>query len=185
MCPTQQEEWFLNEVRPHEPSLRAYLRMRFPALAEVDDVMQESYARVVRARAAGGIRHSKAFLFATARNAAIDFIRRERARPWSGSGERPDAALPDESPSLAEQAEREYRLEVLAEAVEALPDRCRQVVLLRYLEGLAYKEIAAQLAISPETVKVHLAKGMRRCASVFAERGLLVAEEARGEEDSA
>jgi len=59
------------------------------------------------------------------------------------------------------------------DAVRALPDRCRQVIMLRYLDGLAYKEIAEQLGISPETVKVHMAKGMRRCAAFFADRGLL------------
>lgn len=185
MSPAEQERWFHEEVRPHEPSLRAYLQVRFPDLAEVDDVLQESYSRLVRARTAGRIRHPKAFLFATARNAAIDFLRRERSRPWSRAGEQMDTTLPDEAPTLAEQGEREYRLEVLTEAVQALPERCRQVVMLRYLDGLAYKEIAAQLGISPETVKVHLAKGMRRCAAVFAERGLLAAELARGEEASA
>jgi DNA-directed RNA polymerase specialized sigma24 family protein len=45
--------------------------------------------------------------------------------------------------------------------------------MLRYLDGLAYKEIAVQLGISAETVKVHMTKGMRRCAAFFAERGLL------------
>lgn len=185
MSPAEQERWFQEEIRPLESSLRAYLQVRFPNLAEVDDVLQESYSRLIRARATGQIRHAKAFLFATARNAAIDWLRRERARPWSGAGERMDAAVPDETPTLAEQGEREYRLEVLTEAVQALPDRCRQVVMLRYLDGLAYKEIAAQLGISPETVKVHLAKGMRRCAAVFAERGLLSTELARGEEASA
>ncbi len=50
--------------------------------------------------------------------------------------------------------------------------------MLRYLDDLSYKEIAAQLGISPETVKVHMAKGMRRCAAFFAERGLIAAPSA-------
>ena len=45
--------------------------------------------------------------------------------------------------------------------------------MLRYLDGLSYKEIAVQLGISPETVKAQMAKGMRRCADYFRERGLL------------
>ena len=57
--------------------------------------------------------------------------------------------------------------------MRALPDRCRQVIMLRYLDNLTYKEIGAQLGISPETVKVHMAKGMRRCAAFFADRGLI------------
>lgn len=39
---------------------------------------------------------------------------------------------------------------MLSAAVRDLPDRCREVIMLRYLDGLAYKEIAAQLNISPE-----------------------------------
>lgn len=45
--------------------------------------------------------------------------------------------------------------------------------MLRHLEGLSYREIAAQLGISPETVKVQLVKGLRRCTAHFAARGLL------------
>ena len=44
--------------------------------------------------------------------------------------------------------------------------------MLRYVDNLSYKEIATQLGISPETVKVHMAKGIRRCTEFFAERGL-------------
>jgi RNA polymerase sigma factor (sigma-70 family) len=79
----------------------------------------------------------------------------------------------EDRPGVGELIDQSYELEVLADAVRALPDRCRQVIMLRYLDGLAYKEIAVQLGISAETVKVHMAKGMRRCAAFFAERGLL------------
>ena len=67
----------------------------------------------------------------------------------------------------------QQEFQILGEAVAALPARCREVVLLRYLDGLAYKEIGTRLGISPETVKVHMAKGVRRCAEFFQERGLL------------
>ena len=79
----------------------------------------------------------------------------------------------EEKPGAGELIDQQHELEILAEAVRALPDRCRQVILLRYLDGLAYKEIATQLGISPETVKVQMAKGMRRCAEYFQQRGLI------------
>jgi hypothetical protein len=44
--------WFAEEVQPHEASLRAYMRGAFPMVRDVDDVVQESYLRVWRARAA-------------------------------------------------------------------------------------------------------------------------------------
>ena len=61
---------------------------------------------------------------------------------------------------------------MLSAAVRGLPERCRQVLTLRLLYGMAQKEIAAELRISEHTVKAQLAKGMRRCADYFEERGV-------------
>src|SRR5678815_1701837 len=46
--------WFDQEVRPHATALRAWLRARFPSLLDPDDLVQESYLRLLRTRAAGG-----------------------------------------------------------------------------------------------------------------------------------
>lgn len=173
MPPTEQARWFAEEVHPHEPALRAYLQARFPTLADHDDLVQETYTRLLRAKDTVGVRYPKAFLFTAARNAAFDLFRRRRAHPTESVTDQTELVALDEQPSAAEALDQRYELEVLADAVRSLPDRCRQVIMLRYLDGLAYKEIADQLGISPETVKVHMAKGMRRCAAFFAERGLL------------
>ena len=165
--------WFTEEVQPHEPALRAYLQARFPTLEEHDDIVQETYTRLLRAQANGGVRYPKAFLFTAARNVAFDLFRRRGAKPTEAVTDLVELTVLEEMPGVGEQMDQSYELEVLADAVRALPDRCRQVIMLRYLDGLAYKEIAVQLGISAETVKVHMAKGMRRCAAFFAERGLL------------
>jgi RNA polymerase sigma factor (sigma-70 family) len=166
-------QWFAEEVQPYESALRAYLHGRFPSLQDQDDIVQDTYARLLRARAAGTIRHPKAFLFTTARNAALDFFRRKRGVSIDDVTHFDESSVLVDRPDLVELVSREQELEILAEAVRALPDRCRQVIMLRYLDGLAYKEIAVQLDISPETVKAQMAKGMRRCADYFRERGLL------------
>ena len=173
MPPSEQARWFTEEVQPHEPALRAYLQARFPTLEEHDDIVQETYTRLLRAQANGGVRYPKAFLFTAARNVAFDLFRRRGAKPTEAVTDLVELTVLEEMPGVGEQMDQSYELEVLADAVRALPDRCRQVIMLRYLDGLAYKEIAEQLDISAETVKVHMAKGMRRCAAFFAERGLL------------
>lgn len=160
-------------MQPYEPALRAYLHGRFPSLQDQDDIVQDTYARLLRAKAAGTIRHPKAFLFTTARNAALDFFRRKRAVSIDDVTHFDESSVLVDRPDLVETVSREQELEILAGAVRSLPDRCRQVIMLRYLDGLAYKEIAVQLDISPETVKAQMAKGMRRCAEYFRERGLL------------
>lgn len=164
--------WFAEEVQPHESALRRYLRGVFPALPDVDDLVQESYARLIRAREAGRVGYAKAFLFTTARNAALDFFRRRRVVAIDGVADLAALEVAEDRPSAAEAIGRQQELALLAEAVRDLPERCRQVVTLRLLYGLAHKEIAAELRISEHTVKAQLAKGMRRCADYLAERGL-------------
>lgn len=172
MPPTEQSRWFAEEVQPHEPALRAYLLARFPSLSDHDDLVQEAYSRLLRAQAAGKVRYARALLFTTARNAALDLFRRRRVPLETVTDDRELAVL-DEQLDAADLVGQQQELDILAEAVRALPNRCRQVIMLRYLDGLSYKEIALQLGISPETVKVHMAKGMRRCAEFFQQRGLL------------
>jgi RNA polymerase sigma-70 factor (ECF subfamily) len=174
MSPVEELDWFNTEVRPNEPALRAYLQKRFPLLSEQDDLVQEAYTRVLRAKRDRRLTCPKAFLFTVTRNLAIDMFRRSRRtaahEPISELTEMP--AL-EQSSDTVDSLEHQYRLEVLIEAVASLPERCREVMMLRHLDGLAYKEIAERLGISPNTVKVHMVKGVRDCTAFFRKHGLL------------
>ena len=109
-----------------------------------------------------------------ARNAALDCFRQKRPISIEEvSHFNLSAVVLDCAPDAADILGHNQELEFLLEALGALPDRCRQVVMLRHLDGLAYKEIAGQLGISPGTVKIHMAKGLRRCTEYFQERGLI------------
>jgi RNA polymerase sigma-70 factor (ECF subfamily) len=165
--------WFAEEVQPYEQALRAYLLKRFPSLPDHDDLVQETYARLLRAREKGRLTHAKAFLFTAARNVAIDMLRRRRVVTHQPISEFEELPVLEETPALDETFEHQQRLELLTESILALPARCRQVMMLRHLDGLAYKEIARQLGISPETVKVHMLKGVRDCHAFFRKQGLL------------
>lgn len=178
MPPTDQTRWFSVHVQPYEPALRAYLQKRFPALPDHDDLIQETYVRTLRAYEGGRVTHAKAFLFTTARNAAIDLFRRRRGVDHEEISELSAMPLLDEAPDARATLEREQRLDALIEAIIALPERCRQVMMLRHLDGLSYKEIAERLGISPETVKVHMIKGVKDCTRYFHQRGLLGADTA-------
>src|SRR3954468_11258173 len=74
MPQTDESRWFSEQVSQHEPALRAYLLRRFPSLPDHDDMIQETYARTVRAWKMGRLTHVRGFLFTAARNIAIDFI---------------------------------------------------------------------------------------------------------------
>jgi DNA-directed RNA polymerase specialized sigma24 family protein len=67
--------WFSEHLQVHEGALRSWLRTRFPNLTDIDDIIQDAYIRVLRARAAREIHQPKAFFFATARNLACNQYR--------------------------------------------------------------------------------------------------------------
>ena len=176
MSSAEQTRWFSEHVQPHEPALRAYLSKRFPSLPDHDDLVQETYVRLLRVEDPSRLAHPKAFLFTTARNAAIDLFRRRNVHPHDTFAETEGLiALPllDAPPSVAETMERRQRREALTAALHTLPERCREVMLLRYLDGCSGKEIADRLGISLGTVKGHLLKGVRDCARFFETRGLV------------
>lgn len=172
MDPAARNRWFTEEVHPHESSLRAYLRQVFPSLPDIDDVVQESYLRLLRAKETSRIQYAKALLFTTARNLALDFFRRRGVVRIDAIDDVEQLAPVAESPDAAEAASRQQELDFLAEAVSDLPERCRQVLTLRLLYGYSMRQIAEHLGMSSLTVKTHLARGMRRCAERLKHRGV-------------
>jgi len=167
----EQARWFEAEVQPHEAGLRHWLRRRFPWLTDIDDLVQECYARLLHARREGRVTHARSYLFTTARNAAYDQARRLQVVSIESVAEMAELAGPEERPDAADRLTQEQELEILGAAIEALPRRCRLVVKLRKLRGLSYLEIAQQLGISVHTVNAQLAKGMLLCRVYLRKHG--------------
>lgn len=164
--------WFAEEVQPHEPVLRSYLRGSFPAVRDIDDVVQESYLRVWKARASQPVRCARAFLFTVARHIALNLSARERRSPLIAVGDL--AALPvlEEGTRVSDTVEKNETLRLLAEALATLPPRCREVTVLRKLRGLSQKEVAAALGIAEKTVDEQLARGVARCEAYLRKHGV-------------
>lgn len=165
MPPRESEEsrWFDEHVRPHEPMLRAWLRSRFASEADIDDVVQEAYMRLLKARAAGEVASPKAFLFAVARNLALDRFRHRQVSRAESLVESEALAVLEESDGIPETVAHNQELEILTEAIQSLPDRCRQIFTLRKVYGLSQAEIAAKLGVSENTVSAQLTIGVKKC----------------------
>lgn len=168
-----QAVWFTEAVRPHEPALRAFLSRRFSSLPDHDDLVQETYARLLRLSDPERLVHARAFLFTTARNVAIDQVRRTLRTPVDPIDDRSEIALLEPAMGMAEALDGAQRHEAMLAALGTLPERCREVMLLRYVDGFSAQEIAAHLDLAPATVRVHLMKGVRDCAQFFRANGLL------------
>lgn len=145
--------------------LAAVLQRALHAPADVDDVFQETWIRVVRSahRYDPDQRFSN-WLFAIAWNLVKD--------RWSRRVEHVDAdlaALPSPARSPEECAVDEERARRLRELVARLPERLSQAILLRYFEELSEKEVADRLGVPVGTVKSRLHHGLKKLAAAAKE----------------
>lgn len=164
---TDQARWFSEEVQPHESELRGYLRGSFPAVRDTDDVVQESLLRVWRACIDRPIHSTKSFLFQIARRIALDAVRRQRASPLSPGSEVALALVADSAPGVVERVTRREDIARLIDAFAAMPERRREVMILRKIEGVPQREIAARLGITEAAVQIHVQRGLRDLRSFF------------------
>jgi RNA polymerase sigma-70 factor, ECF subfamily len=131
------------------------LRDRAVAEELVQDVMLELWRRRETLDAEGS---AQAYLFQATRNRVLNHLRHlkieQRSEPEirneSSSTPHADAAVAQEELSVAVQ-----------QAVQSLPDRCREVFELSRVHGLKYAEIARQLGISVKTVEAQMGKALR------------------------
>ena len=167
----EDSRWF-KEIGPHERELRVFLQRRFPSIGDIDDVVQETYARLLRARKAGSVTLTRAYFFVIARNVALDLVRRVRPVSLEALDDFDPLAVAEDSPDAAETASREQELQLLADAMRALPPRCREILTLRRIEGLSHRAISSRLGIAEGTVNAQLAIGLMRCRAYLCAHGV-------------
>ncbi len=161
------DHWFVHEILIHEEALLRYLRHHWPHRDEIHDLRQELYARIYEAAAKSIPLQPKAFLFSSARNLMTDRLRRSKVVSIEPMGDfEPSYVLVDEVTPERWSGSRQT-LRRLSEALNRLPDRCREVVWLRRVEDLSQKEVALRLGISEKTVEKHIAKAMRLLADAL------------------
>lgn len=158
---------------PHEADLRGWLGARFSGLQDVDDLVQEVFSRLVRAHSTGPVANPRAFLFVVARNLALNELRNRRVRSSLNEPAVDPMTIADEMAGPLELVAQQEDYKHLVDALQSLPERCRQVMTLRKIYGYSQKEVADRLGISVNTVEVQGVIGLRKCIAYFRERGFL------------
>lgn len=158
------DRWFAEEVQPHEAALRAYLTHQFPSVRnEVDDVVQESYFSLLRIHGTRKIACARAYLFTIARHAALRIFHRQRAAPEISVDDPEGLRLVEDGARVIPIVNAREELSLVIEAIDRLPARCREIVILRAFHGLAHREIARRLGIAEQTVRVQMGCGVDKC----------------------
>lgn len=161
------DNWFIREILVHEDMLVRYLLRRWPNRPDVNDLRQDTYVRVYEAAARSRPAVPKAFLFATAAHLLADRMRRRRVVAIDAVGdiEALDVLVEEVSPERRLSAHEELRR--LAQAIDLLPPKCREVVWMRRVDELSQREVAQKLGISEKSVEKHVMKGMKQLAAAF------------------
>ena len=154
--------WFMRDVYTYHCSLRAFLRSSFPQVRDYEDIVQESFLRILLARRNHFIRSPRSFLFQIAKNLAIDAVRHGRASPLISCPQWETARIVVDDPEVVESACIQEELHILAEAIHILPARIRTVLILRQIQEKSPGEIAAKLGLSPHSIQKYMARGLNR-----------------------
>jgi len=173
------DQWFMQEVLPLEPILTRFLQRNWRNETEIGDLRQEAYARVYEAAQRERPQLVKPFLFQVARHLMIDRLRRQSVVNLESLVDFDWLNVSDDKPSIEAYVAARQELRLLQAALDKLPPRCRQVVLMRKVDGLSQREVAENMGITIETVENQVAKGMRLLAQAMGSRRGAVTAKAR------
>ena len=131
-----------------------------------NDIVQEVFIAIYEKSILKNYQGSlKAYLYTSVRNRCYNYLR--------------DAKVEDRNMALYAEAavysdnvdmiDREEILEKIREVLDELPEKCREVCLLRFVHGYKYSEISEQLGMNENTVKVQLHRGMDKLKHCFAD----------------
>jgi RNA polymerase sigma-70 factor, ECF subfamily len=166
-------------VHRYEKELYGYLRHYLGNVQMAEDVFQQTFLQIhLKCDQFEPGRKVRPWLYTVATNLAIDYQRRNRRHRMSslnratwGTAEEEAGALVEllggPEPGPADDAESAEQYDALRQAVDALPEASRQVVMLVYFQGLKYREAAQVLSLPVGTVKSRLHVAMLKLTESF------------------
>ncbi len=164
---------FEDLIERHHDELYIYLWRLLSAAGrregsiEVEDLLQDVFERAYRAyprlRPESNVR---AWLYKIATNTTLSALRQAGQASWLDIEEAEHLGGDLASPTL-EQTMHLDEVEAMRAAIVALPPSQRAAVVMRYLQGLEYAEIAAVLNCSQESARANVSHGLRRLRRIL------------------
>lgn len=140
---------------------------------EIEDIVQETYVRACQAGDKHEIRAPRSFLYRTARNLALDHVKKAETRLTVSGDDNQETGfwegqrLTDET---FEQVSADEEFSQFCDAVRHLPIQSRRAFVLKKVYGYSQREIAQEMGLSENTVEKHIAQGIKRCTYFMMQR---------------
>jgi RNA polymerase sigma-70 factor (ECF subfamily) len=158
---------FEETVVPHLDAAFNYARWLTRDEAEAEDLVQDACVRAMRFFSSFRNDNARAWLFTIVRNTWFSRVSRHQAVPKAMTVDAEHVVLVDGELDPEEQLLRQHAVLRVRSALEQLPADFREVLVLRELEGLSYKEIAAVVDVPIGTVMSRLARARERLMTVL------------------
>jgi RNA polymerase sigma-70 factor (ECF subfamily) len=161
------DAWFGREILPLEAALMEFLQHNWRNKSDLTDFRQDVYIRVYQAALKEIPKHPRQFLFTTARNLLINRVKHEQVVPIEAVAdlEALETAVDTPTPDRVLMARDELRR--VQAALDRLPSRCHEAILLGRVEGLSRREIAVRMGIAESAVAQYLARGIRGLVNIL------------------
>jgi RNA polymerase sigma factor (sigma-70 family) len=162
----EQRHGFLERLfNEQSKGLRKFFRNHIRKSADIPDLVQEVYLRILKVKDPEAIRRPVSYLYSVASNLLKEYRKRERRSVnLSDFDEKTANKLLGELPSLDGELEEIQILNRLYSVIARMPDKkIRTAMTLKYRHGLTYFEIAEAMHISSSSVKTFLAMGIAIC----------------------
>jgi RNA polymerase sigma-70 factor (ECF subfamily) len=164
--------WLARCILPHEAGLRRWLHgISVLDEADVDDLVQETYAVLVTLPSVAKITDPRAYAFQVARSLLLQGLRRARIVSINAVADLAVLEVPDDAPSPFEQVAGRDDLHLLQAAIDAMPPQTRRAFTLRRIEGFSQREVAQITALSESTVEKHMSRAIRILMAQFGRGG--------------
>ncbi len=152
-------------------AMRRFFQARLGPTADVEDLLQDLYLKVVGIDGGAEVREPRAYLYRLASNLMMDRWRSGRRSAARDAAWREVAHVPgptedlDDAPSAEAVVAGRERLARLMAALDKLPDKTKTIFRLHKFEGLSYAEVALKLEVSKSTVEKHMMDALRILAA--------------------
>jgi RNA polymerase sigma factor (sigma-70 family) len=158
---TELARWLAANILPLEPQLRGWLKRVTPPGLEVDDLIQEAYAKLAGLATVTSITQPKAYLYQIVKRLITDHIRHANVVSIEAAAELAQLSVIEEPVTPERIISARQELERVYEAIVALPSLCRTVFIMRKFEDRPQKAIAAELHISENVVEKRMMRALR------------------------